>query len=285
MGDDPRALPLGVKLSFFTPDSEYHGGPGQGYGVRHFSGGAKAERGQSYQGYWKDDEQEGKGSLQTHEGTKYDGEWKVGAMHGEGTYAFQVRNSLPGCWCLCVPCRRPFSTRAAHAPCPARWQKYRLVNKHQKRSTYSGQWADGKKHGRGKLTLYSGNSYDGDWRDNKRHGWGLYVVAKPTIAGIAAYEGEWVEDARTGRGMSKGADGHLEICAYEDGKRVGEGVRILDESKLKTGSTEPKGPFRLTDGKLGEEIPVGVAEGIAAKLGFKALPSFPWPPPAAAPAS
>ena len=178
---------------------------------------------------------------------------------------------------MCVRAVPPVAD--ARAPCLACLQKYQLVNKHQKRSTYSGQWADGKKHGRGKLTLYSGNSYDGDWKENKRHGWGLYVVDKPNIAGIAAYEGEWVEDARTGRGMSKGADGHLEICAYEDGKRVGEGVRILDVSKLKTGTTEPKGPFKLTDGKLGDEIPIGVAEGIAAKLGFKALPTFPWPPP------
>ena len=79
--DRSGALPLGKKLSFFTPDSEYHGGLGQGYGARHFSGGASKERGQSYAGYWKDDEQEGKGQLTTHEGTKYDGEWSKGAFN------------------------------------------------------------------------------------------------------------------------------------------------------------------------------------------------------------
>lgn len=126
-------LPLGQKLSFFTPDSEYHGGPGGGYGIRHFSGGAEADRGQSYQGYWKDDEQHGSGALQTKEGTTYDGEWEGGKFHGEGTYVFQK-----------------FGTPSA--------------------SVYAGQWQEGKKHGKGKLTLYSGNCYDGQWTTDKRHG-------------------------------------------------------------------------------------------------------------------
>ena len=103
------------------------------------------------------------------------------------------------------------------------------------------------------------------------------MVAKPTIAGLAAYEGEWVQDARTGRGISMGADGHLELCRYEDGKRVGEGVRILDESKLK--ASDLKGPFKLTDGKVcWDEISMAEAEAVAASIGFKSgLPSFPWP--------
>ena len=237
-------LPLGKKLSFFTPDSEYHGGPGAGFGIRHFSGGAIAERGQSYEGQWKDDEQEGYGKLRTHAGTSYEGEWKAGEFHGEGTYVFQ---------------------------------KY---GKAEASSVYAGQWSEGKKHGKGKLTLYSGNSYDGEWVQDKRDGWGLYTIANPTIGGLAAYEGEWVQDARTGRGISKGYDGHLEICTYKEGLRVGEGVRIVDESKLK--KDDLKGPFALHEGKLGEEISLADAEAVAASLGFKSLPTFPWPPAAAA---
>ena len=143
-------------------------------------------------------------------------------------------------------------------------------------SVYAGQWQEGKKHGKGKLTLYSGNCYDGQWKADKRHGWGMYTVAEPTTAGMAAYEGEWVEDARTGRGISKGKDGHVELCTYNDGKRVGEGVRLLDESKLK--ASEPKGPFVLIDGKVGDEISMAEAEAIAGRIGFKGLPTLPWPP-------
>lgn len=108
----------------------------QGYGERHFSGGAEASRGQSYWGHWKDDEQEGEGKLKTNEGTSYEGEWKGGTFHGQGTYVFQQSAQ--------------FTAGAS--------------------STYSGQWAEGKKDGKGKLTLYSGNSYDGEWKADKRHG-------------------------------------------------------------------------------------------------------------------
>jgi hypothetical protein len=229
-------LALGEKLSFFTPDSDYHGGPGEGHGKRNFTSGQK------FDGYWKDDEQEGHGKLVTKEGTAYDGDWKGGAMHGQGSYTYQ---HLRG----------------------------------DRSSNYEGQWSEGQYEGRGKLTLYSGNIYDGEWRANKRNGWGLYTIAAPTVAGLAAYEGEWVDDARTGKGTSKGADGHLEINRYENGQRVGEGVRLLDESLLKP--DEPRGPFKLLDGREVKEITVEEAQKIATSVGLKGpLPSFPWPPSA-----
>ena len=107
----------------------------QGFGERHFSGGEQAERGQSFWGNWKDDEQEGEGKLKTSEGTSYEGQWKGGAFHGQGTYVFQQSKYTGGA-----------------------------------SSTYTGQWTEGKKDGKGKLTQYSGNSYDGDWKADKRHG-------------------------------------------------------------------------------------------------------------------
>ena len=51
---------------------------------------------------------------------------------------------------------------------------------------------------------------------------------------------------------------------------------ILDESKLKP--NDPRGPFRLKDGREQDEITVAQAEEIAAKIGIKKLPTFPWPP-------
>ena len=115
-------------------------------------------------------------------------------------------------------------------------------------------------------------------------GWGLYIVAKPTIGGLAAYDGEWVDDARTGRGTTKGYDGHMELGRYVNGVRDGEAVRLVDESKLK--KDEPKGPFRMMDGKVLEEITEEEALVIAQRLGFKGpLPTFPWPPAAPAAAA
>lgn len=242
-------MPLGQKQSYFTPESTYHGGPGEGHGIRQFNSG------QHFDGHWKDEEQEGRGSLTTKEGTSYHGDWSKGMMHGQGKYTFLANPKAGG-----------------------------------QASGYDGEWSEGQFHGRGKLVLYSGNSYDGEWRKNKRNGWGIYRVAKPIVGGLAVYEGQWVDDARTGKGMSKGADGHIEVCIYENGLRVGEGVRILDPSLLHT-ITGPllKGEaknfyktmfLRLEDGIEKEEIEQSAAEAIAAKVGFGHLPTLPWPPPA-----
>lgn len=232
---------LGETLSFFTPDSEYHGGPGEGKGNRNFTSGQK------FRGYWRDDEQEGHGTLETKEGTAYDGEWKRGQMHGQGAYTYQ---HLRG----------------------------------DQASVYDGQWNESVYEGRGKLTMYNGNVYDGEWVNNQRQGWGLYVVAKPTPSGLAAYEGQFEADARTGKGISKGADGHLEICTYENGQREGEGVRLHDEGLLKEEQLEEDNPRyiglyrKLQDGQDVGEATREEAQAIAARVGFKALPSFPWPP-------
>ena len=59
-------------------------------------------------------------------------------------------------------------------------------------------------------------------------------------------------------------------------------MRLLDPSKLK--ASDAHGPFAMLNGKVGEEISTADAEAIAKGLGFKELPSFPWPPVAAQPA-
>ena len=235
-----KPLPLGAKQSYFTPGSEYHGGPGQGQGTRHFNSG------QSFVGNWKDDEPEGQGHLTTKEGTSYNGQWRAGIMEGEGTYIFQA-GKFPGVY---------------------------------GQSGYVGQWMDGKFHGKGKHMLYNGNSYDGEWKMNQKHGWGMYRVHAPTKGGLAAYEGEWVEDARTGKGISKGSDGHVEVNVYENGLRRGEGVRILDHSLFKGDAKNhyKSGWLRLMDGEEMEEIEREEAEALSAKLGIATLPSIPWPP-------
>ena len=242
-----HSLPLGVKMTYFTPDSTYHGGPGEGYGKRSFNSGQYVE------GHWKDEEQEGFGSLTTKEGSSYTGEWQRGIMHGEGKYAFQKAQGK-------------FGQNATG------------------QSGYVGQWSDGKFHGRGRRVLYNGNDYDGEWKKNKRHGWGMYRVANPTVGGLAAYEGEWVSDARTGKGISKGTDGHLEVCTYENGLRRGEGVRIIDKTVLKGCLKDERAyklsHLRLVDGEEMEELEEAEAEALAAKIGISPLPSHPWPPPA-----
>ena len=51
-------------------------------------------------------------------------------------------------------------------------------------------------------------------------------LAFAAVATLAAYEGEWANGTRTGRGISKGADGAVEVGRYLDGIPTGESVRL-----------------------------------------------------------
>ena len=37
-------------------------------------------------------------------------------------------------------------------------------------NTYTGSWAEGKRHGKGLFAYANGGSYDGDWEEGKRQG-------------------------------------------------------------------------------------------------------------------
>ena len=88
-----KVLALGERLSFFSDDSAYHGGPGEGWGKRQFY-----TCGQHFEGHWKDDEQEGQGTLKTSASTSYDGQWSAGEFHGLGTYTWASGTRYEGEW-------------------------------------------------------------------------------------------------------------------------------------------------------------------------------------------
>jgi hypothetical protein len=41
----------------------------------------------------------------------------------------------------------------------------------------SGQWEDGKKHGKGTMSYANGEKYTGDWLNDVREGEGIYTFA------------------------------------------------------------------------------------------------------------
>ena len=93
-------------------------------------------------------------------------------------------------------------------------------------------------------------------------------------AGLVRYEGEWEQDARTGKGISTGGDGHVELSRYDNGLRVGEGVRLMDETRLDKWDNDERGPWRMQDGVEVEVIDVDTAAAIAQSLGLE-LPRDP----------
>jgi len=42
-------------------------------------------------------------------------------------------------------------------------------------ATYTGEYRDGKRHGKGTMIYPDGSKYVGEWKDGLRHGHGLYI--------------------------------------------------------------------------------------------------------------
>jgi len=188
----PR-LPDGETPRFIDEGSEstYRGGLGEGHAVFVFNDG------KTYNGGWKDNEQEGYGVMQYPEKSGgdplYEGEWSNGKKHGTGKYTW-------GCG-----------------------------------SVYEGEWKEGKKHGKGKYAMSSGNVYEGDFVEDRWEGYGKYTIVQ-TGALLLEYEGEWKDNRRVGAGRCRYSNGDIEIGKYEDVKhgharpvRKGKGVRWVSE--------------------------------------------------------
>jgi hypothetical protein len=71
----------------------------------------------------------------------------------------------------------------------------------------SGQWRDGKQHGRGKQTLPSGARYEGDFVAGQMSGLGLF-----TWPAGAVYEGEFAAGDFNGFGIHWTAEGEVKQC-------------------------------------------------------------------------
>ena len=72
-------------------------------------------------------------------------------------------------------------------------------------AAYRGGIKDGLPHGKGRMTLPSGDVYEGRLKTGMRHGHG-----KQTMANGGVYEGQWHMHARQGHG--KHSNG---VCVYE----------------------------------------------------------------------
>lgn len=74
------------------------------------------------------------------------------------------------------------------------------------KSTYTGQWFDDKRHGKGKMTIFQKDGvyvYEGDWASNQKSGEGKYTWPNPMVW----YEGKWAHDKRNGKGTATYPDG------------------------------------------------------------------------------
>ncbi|CAI5659366.1 unnamed protein product [Oreochromis niloticus] len=167
----------------------------------------------------------------------YSGQWHQGKRHGKGTAYYNeektswykgdwVRNNREGCGLRCYPSGNIYSgewkNNQRHGEGTMRW-----LNLGQK---YVGAWQDGVQHGQGTHvwnlwrkdgSQYSqSNRYTGEFAQGQRHGWGTFYYA-----GGAIYEGEWKNNKKHGQGKFTLSDGRAFEGHFVDDQMITPNLR------------------------------------------------------------
>tara|TARA_B100001105_G_scaffold223578_1_gene192214 strand:- start:63 stop:659 length:597 start_codon:yes stop_codon:yes gene_type:complete len=190
--------------------------------------------GQKYVGEWKDGKYHGQGTYTWPDGKKYVGEWKDGKYHGPGTIDGRVIDA--GIWKdnkLVSELSECEGSPATDMALSEKWTNcygnYTFTDEDRVSVKYVGEWKDGKYHGQGTFTRFSGSGcgsyreqYVGEWKDGKRHGRGAYT----NFFGGYQYFGEWKDGKEHGQGSSilgwqnDGCDGEFRDGDYIPGSGV-----------------------------------------------------------------
>ena len=145
-----------------------------GYGVATFVGR------NSYEGLFVNGVMHGRGRYRWANGMHYEGEFHYNQITGYGRYEWPDQSFYEG----------EVLNGVRHG--------VGLFKTLTSRVSYSGQWAHGKRHGRGIMYYGEHSWYKGDWVDSIRHGWG---VRRFTTGNV--YEGQWSRGKRHGEGTMR----------------------------------------------------------------------------------
>ena len=213
----------------FIAGSSYQGGLGEGKATFVFSDG------ETYEGQWVDNKYEGQGRVRYNKDSSYVGEWKANLQDGQGKQTWASGSTYEGEW--------KAGQQHGHGV-------YTLAGTTTGYNVYEGQWAMGRKQGRGKYTIHKRNAileeYEGEFKEDRRDGKGMCCYGGPV---------------RTGPTKLWDGRGELEMGTYQEGYRVGEGVRwSADRSQV----------WQLQAGRAVKEIELTEAEAFAEALGFPA---------------
>ena len=221
---------------FTSPDGLFY--TGSFYkGQRNGQGTLKWSNGQRYVGEFKDNKRHGNGTFISSDGQKYIGEYKDDKRHGKGTFFSpngevlqagvwvddEFQNSSDG-HTRAGSQNQKYSEAQTRLPeCPSGTTTRRhncfgtqiLANGFK----YVGDWKNGKKHGRGNLTLPNGSLYTGEFKDDKIEGQGTF-----TSSDGRKYVGEWKDSKKNGKGTYTWPNGQEYVGEFKDDKRHGDGT-------------------------------------------------------------
>ncbi|HWA37134.1 MAG TPA: hypothetical protein VG873_04655 [Burkholderiales bacterium] len=92
--------------------------------------------------------------------------------------------------------------------------------------TYEGEFSEGRRHGRGALSISDGTRYVGEFRYGKRHGQG-----STTNPDGLRHEGAWVEGEIHGYGRSHHPNGDVYEGEFRNFQRSGRGVLVTADGR------------------------------------------------------
>jgi len=156
------------------------------------------ESGDRYEGAWRNENMNGRGTYYYADGNIYEGQWVEGNKHGEGMHTWVDGQVYTGQWV----------DDTMHGK-----GKYVFPNG----NTYEGAYENGVRHGKGKFVYANGGVYSGGFKNGKKMGLGTYTDPQ----GKLVYEGQW-EDKEHGEGRFIFPNGAIYEGQFIKGKKEGK---------------------------------------------------------------
>ena len=171
------------------------------FGIYYFN------NGNIYEGFFVNDNMEGRGRIISVEGFVYEGDFQNNTASGYGKCLFEDGSLYKGNW--------------------VNNNKQGLGEEtYPDGSSYIGNFVNGKKNGRGKLSFPDGNSYEGEFWNNEIKGEGLYKFKDGRI-----YMGHFFNNKMNGYGIFKWPDNTKYYGHYDENKKNGFGAFFWVDGK------------------------------------------------------
>lgn len=178
--------------------------------------GRYSHRGNTYEGQWKADEKNGKGTEVWPDGSCYVGDFTANLRHGIGRYKTAAGAVYEG----------HFAEDKMHG-----FGRYTFVDGH----TYQGEWVCGHQCGQGQIEWKNGFRYEGSLKNDKKDGLGL-----ASWPNGKTYYGEWASGLQHGKGVTTDPAGVKEERQWHYGRLVPEVSRRAKSPRSRRPGPSPR---------------------------------------------
>ncbi|QWG00440.1 hypothetical protein KMW28_12330 [Flammeovirga yaeyamensis] len=154
-----------------NPEKDKYVGQYNGEGKRHGSGTYTWQDGTQYQGKWRNDLMEGRGTLRFANGNKYEGNFFKGQPFGAGVYTWANGDIYKGGFLDGKMHGRGVLITATGERHEGTWVNNQVNGEGQhwypNGAQYIGEWKNGKRHGKGIMLYPNGDTEQGEWREDE----------------------------------------------------------------------------------------------------------------------